>query len=296
MSIKKKLILFMLIAILLSSAVIITTNRMVTTREIQDITRNDLEDTVNTAYHLIRISPALDIKKLQTVFNKDLKIGRTGFLFVVNTKGELVVHKKAQGQNWKNKPHIKHIINARSGYLRYLSPKTNTYKVAVYRHYAPQDWIIVASNFEGDALDAPLANMAKLSIQMLVPAMIVLCLLFIFFLSRTVVKPITSAIAVLSNGAGHVASTSEHIASASQQLAKGATEQAAAIEETSASLEEMSSMTKQNADNAGQADGLMQKTTKIVGSANDSMGRLTSSMADISTASEETSKIINTVL
>ena len=44
------------------------------------------------------------------------------------------------------------------------------------------------------------------------------------------------------------------ISSASQQLAEGSSEQAASIEETSASLEEMASMTRQNADNANQAN------------------------------------------
>ena len=43
---------------------------------------------------------------------------------------------------------------------------------------------------------------------------------------------------------------------ASQTLAEGASQQAASIEETSSALEEMSSMTKQNADNAAQANTL----------------------------------------
>jgi methyl-accepting chemotaxis protein len=80
-----------------------------------------------------------------------------------------------------------------------------------------------------------------------------------------------------------------------QSLAEGASEQAAAIEETSSSLEEMSSMTKQNADNAGQADSLMKETSHVVSDANSSMSELTTSMKDISSASDETQKVVKTI-
>jgi len=116
-----------------------------------------------------------------------------------------------------------------------------------------------------------------------------------FFAVRSITKPLNRSISSLNEGAEQVASASGQVSSSSQQLAAGTSEQAASIEETSASLEEMSSMTKQNADNAGQADGLMKEAADVVTTANDSMGRLTTSMADISKASEETSKIIKTI-
>ncbi len=54
-------------------------------------------------------------------------------------------------------------------------------------------------------------------------------------------------------------------------------------------------MTKQNADNANQANTLMTDTTRVVDQANQTMGELTGSMKEISTASEETAKIIKTI-
>ena len=49
-------------------------------------------------------------------------------------------------------------------------------------------------------------------------------------------------------------------------------------------------MTKQNADNAQQANTLMKDTDQVVDEANQSMKELTASMKDISTASEETAQ------
>lgn len=112
---------------------------------------------------------------------------------------------------------------------------------------------------------------------------------------RSITKLLSRVIAGLDEGAEQVASASGQVSSSSQQLAEGTSEQAASIEETSASLEEMSSVTKQNADNAGQADALMKDAAKVITTANDSMGRLTTSMEEISTASDETSKIIKTI-
>lgn len=116
-----------------------------------------------------------------------------------------------------------------------------------------------------------------------------------FFITRSITKPINRIIEGLSDGGNQVASASGQVSSSSQSLAEGASEQAASIEETSSSLEEMSSMTKQNADNASQANTLMSDTSQVVDQANISMGELTGSMEGISKASEETQKIIKTI-
>ncbi|MEN6437873.1 MAG: methyl-accepting chemotaxis protein [Syntrophobacter sp.] len=114
-------------------------------------------------------------------------------------------------------------------------------------------------------------------------------------LALSITRPINRIVRGLSEASCQVAAASGQLAGSSQQLAEGASEQAASIEETSSSLEEMSSMTRQNADHANQANLLMSKTGKVVGEANTSMCQLTASMKDISTASEETFKIIKTI-
>lgn len=126
-------------------------------------------------------------------------------------------------------------------------------------------------------------------------AALVIGLIMAFLLTRSIAGPIRRVIAGLTEGAEQVASASTQVSSASQSLAEGASQQAAAIEETSSSLEEMSSMTRMNAENAQQANSLMGEAKRIIDTANASMGELTESMADISRASEETSKIIKTI-
>ena len=105
-------------------------------------------------------------------------------------------------------------------------------------------------------------------------AVVVMILVFYFF-ARSITKPVNRIIKELNLSAEQVFSSSSQVSTASQILAEGSSEQAASIEETSSSLEEMSAMTRQNADNANQADSLMKEVNQVVGRANGAMTELT---------------------
>jgi methyl-accepting chemotaxis protein len=124
---------------------------------------------------------------------------------------------------------------------------------------------------------------------------LVLGILLAVVIIRSITKPINQVVGGLTESAQRVTSASAEVSSSSEELAEGASEQAASIEETSSSLEEMSSMTKQNANNAEQANFLMRTTRETVSRASGSMEKLTVSMTEISKASEDTSKIIKTI-
>jgi len=115
------------------------------------------------------------------------------------------------------------------------------------------------------------------------------------FITRSITKPVNRIIEALNSGAAQVSAASGQVSSASQSLAEGASEQAAGVEETSSSLEEMSSMTKQNADNASQANSLMDESKAVVSKAGESMKLMTKSMDEISNSGQEISKIIKTI-
>ncbi len=126
-------------------------------------------------------------------------------------------------------------------------------------------------------------------------AAIVFGILIAIFITRSITGPIRRIIQGLSDGSEQVASASGQVSAGSQSLAEGASEQAASIEETSASLEQMSSMTKQNADNANQAKGMMGEAGQIVDKVNRHMGDMTKAIREITKSSEETGKIIKTI-
>jgi methyl-accepting chemotaxis protein/carbonic anhydrase len=114
-------------------------------------------------------------------------------------------------------------------------------------------------------------------------------------LTRSIVNPVGRIISGLTEGSEQVSSASGQVSSASQSLAEGSTEQAAGLEETSSSLEEMASMTKQNADNAQQANTLAGEARKAADTGSEAMQRMSTAINDIQKSSDETAKIIKVI-
>ena len=138
---------------------------------------------------------------------------------------------------------------------------------------------------------------ARTNVLMMVMAVsgIVIGIVLAVVITLSIVKPIKRIIDALTSGSEQVAAASGQVSAASQSLAEGATEQAAGLEETSSSLEEMSSMTKQNADNAQQANSLASEARKAADTGAESMGRMNQAIQEIQKSSDETSKIIKVI-
>lgn len=85
------------------------------------------------------------------------------------------------------------------------------------------------------------------------------------------------------------------VSDAAQSLSQGATEQAAALEEITASMTEMASQTKQNAENATQANQLAIQSRKSAQNGNQQMGEMLESMKGIDASSKNISKIIKVI-
>jgi len=155
----------------------------------------------------------------------------------------------------------------------------------------------ITGGVSGDAMAAfaSTASTGKAAIIGFIIVGLAAGLVFATLLGRAIIVPIKRAISGLDEASDQVAAASGEVSSASQQLAEGSSEQAASLEETSSALEEITSMTKQNADNAVQANRLMMESGSIVQHANQTMANLTASMTEISKASEETQKIIKTI-
>ena len=295
MSLNRRIMALFVASLVAVSAMIFMTNRYTVKNEIQAIIRQNLDDVVETALHLIAADPDLGIEELRKAFNKDIRIAESGFLFITDSQGNMVVHKKVQGKNWKDKSHIKHILKERNGFHRYLSPKTKTYKVASFRYYEPKEWIVVAGYFEDEVLGKPLESILKYSLMIFLPVLVLLTIGVMIIAKRYLIRRLNRSILVLDDGARHMATASDQVSGSSQQSAGSAAEQAAVIEETSAALEEMAAMTQQNADNARQADAIMQEANLIITRANASMDQMTVSMGEISKTGQETQHIVKTI-
>jgi len=108
-------------------------------------------------------------------------------------------------------------------------------------------------------------------------------------------RPISRVVRSLVEGSALVAEASEQVNGAAAQLAEASSEQASSLEETSAALEEMSAMTRNNTDNAQQANGLVTQVREAAHQSDQEMGQLNSAMAGINESSSQISKIIKVI-
>jgi len=122
-----------------------------------------------------------------------------------------------------------------------------------------------------------------------------LVLLASFGVTRSIAKSVRAVISDLKISADELTSASGQVSRSSQTLAAGSSEQAASLEETSASLEEISSMTKRNAESAGQAKELANQTRRAAEDGAGKMAEMTTAMDAIKSSGASIAKIVKTI-
>jgi len=92
-----------------------------------------------------------------------------------------------------------------------------------------------------------------------------------------------------------VSTGSKQVSDSSQSLSQGASEQASSIEEISSTMTEMTSQTKDNAENAAQANKLAEEAKANADRGNGEMKKMLEAMNEINSSSEQISKIIKVI-
>lgn len=73
----------------------------------------------------------------------NIKIGKTGYAYVMDSKGNLIIHPYLKGNNLLNTNFAKEIIKNKSGTIEY--EMDGVYKLAAYEYFEPLDWYIVTT-------------------------------------------------------------------------------------------------------------------------------------------------------
>jgi methyl-accepting chemotaxis protein len=295
MTITKRLTIFLFVSLLAVSSVFGAVFMTMMRSELQNFNQRSLTEAVNVATHLIGTHENPTAETIAPAINKHSKFGDTGLLFVLDGSGNMVIHKKVQGENWANKGFVKKILTEKNGYYRYKSPKTGTWKVAAYQYYAPKDWIVVASQFEDETLAAPLNKVARRATMIAIPFLSVLFVAFLLMVRKTIIAPLSKFQKMLGSFSDDIANTVREVASAMDTLANGASTQAASVQESSAALEELASNTKDTAQSAEKANTMMSDGTERMEQASNSMTSVNDSMESIAKTSSETRNIIKTI-
>lgn len=112
---------------------------------------------------------------------------------------------------------------------------------------------------------------------------------------NNIIDSLNELMSSISNTADQVASGAKQVSGGSQNLSHGATEQASSVEELTSSISEISSQTKNNAQNANEANKLAKATKENAVLGNSRMNEMLKAMNDINESSANISKIIKVI-
>lgn len=109
------------------------------------------------------------------------------------------------------------------------------------------------------------------------------------------VKDMNEIMSFIRTSSLEVNTGSEQVAVASQSLAQGSSEQASALEEVTISMNDVAKKTRDNAEQANEANRLVQVAREGAVSGNERMLHMKTAMEDINISSENISKIIKVI-
>ncbi len=294
MSLKLRILAVAVVPMVLLSAVTFISNSILTEKALSEVVKNDLRDILRVGKGFIEASKGKTKEEIAELLNRKIVLGKKGFLFAVDTSGRLVIHKKVQGKNWKDKPHIREIIRKREGFIRYVSPKTGEMKIAAFDYVPSRKWILVVSKFEKDFLSGP--RKARIMVSTIIGILGILIFgIIAFFLSGRMASRLKEISLGLKDKARHTNELSLKVSEAGNTLARSSTESAASLEETGSNLEAMSELAETTVESTARAT----EKAKVVSGSAENGARLIKLMdnelRDIKRAAEETARIMGTI-
>ncbi len=253
----------------------------------------------------------------------DIKIGKTGYVFVFNAKGVnkgycvLSYKGTRDGRNeWETKDadgklFVQEIIEKALSlkgkevgevYYRWKNqddPKPRQ-KIALVSYYEPWDWVIAASAYV-DELQEVQDDLRKVftgllrDIFFISLVVVIIAVVCWYLVARGIVKKLLEISSQVMETSRQVESASGQLAESSQQMSSDVSTQASSLEETSASMEEMSARVQETAMNSQEAVSRIKEVQSVAGESALAVGELNTAMEEISKASEQTTQIIKTI-
>ncbi len=236
----------------------------------------------------------VNLEYLTTMFVDPVRVGRTGYAYIIDRDGTVVAHpdrERILAENLADTATGKALLDQGTGRFRYRDDGTD--RVVHLSKVKSTGWTVAVDEPRQEIL-APMDRIRDRNILIGLVTVLV-AVVVIWIVTGRSIRPIRAVAGGLGEVSREVVNASEGVSSSAQSFAESASEQAALAEENAASLEEIAAMTRRNAEHARDADQRMQSMKSATDRAGESMRSLSETMKTISEASDEASRIIGTI-
>ena len=138
---------------------------------------------------------------------KQKKVGKTGYIFCMNSKGTFTIHPEDEGQNFidirdrSGHEFIREMCEKKQGWIRYPwgEGEQSRMKIVRYEYFKPWDWIVAVGCYEDEFYEAANTiswNSAKLTLAVTLITSLI-CVLLVSYASKVFTDPIREMIRVI---------------------------------------------------------------------------------------------------
>lgn len=120
---------------------------------------------------------------------RGLKIGDQGYAYLMNGKGDLILHPKLEGKNISHFDFIKHILDTKNGVHTY--DWEGSKKLVAYKYFKPLDLIIAAGSYYDDFLGSTFTAIVITAFIVTILSSIAVFFLVMRIVTKIIINPIT---------------------------------------------------------------------------------------------------------
>jgi len=124
---------------------------------------------------------------------RETVVGKNGYMYVIDTAGNVLVHPTAQGQNWADKDYVKQMLKNKEGAVPHDVDGTKV--LDAYTYYEPLDWYIV-SRAELSDFTGPIDTIRNTIFALMIASMAIGAAIAILF-GRSISGPLQSVVVMI---------------------------------------------------------------------------------------------------
>jgi methyl-accepting chemotaxis protein len=263
--------------------------------------------------------PEKNLSNLKEIFNSK-KYFDTGYPFIIDTDGLLVLHPTSEGINAGGTEYFKSVLNSKEKFGKVDYIWDNQDKILYYKYISSIESYVCATILTSELTESIYKIRRIIFYAIFLGIFFLLVILTLISRSMTIkinravhfaekiaqgdlstnldidqkdelghlgkalntmVIHLKDIVSNIKNGANNIAAASQEMSSNSQQVSQGASEQASSAEEISSSMQQMSSNIMHNTDNAQQTEKISAKAASDIIEGSSEVNTTVDSMKDI---------------